>query len=52
MNYNENTLIWLLLIANLFIAVNYMIIRYEQTKMRYVFLRGIIMICCPVTAVC
>lgn len=52
MNYNENTLIWLLLIANLFFAVNYMIIRYEQTKMRYVFLRGIIMICCPVTAVC
>ncbi len=50
MNYNENTFFWLLLVANFFIAVNYMIIRYEQTKMRYVFLRGVIMICCPVTA--
>lgn len=50
MNYNGNLIIWLILICNLLIALVYMIIMYLKNKMSYVFLRGIIMIFCPITA--
>lgn len=49
MNYNEST-IWLILTTNFMIALFYMIIMYVKTKKSYVFIRGIIMILCPVTA--
>lgn len=49
MNYNEST-IWLILTTNFMIALFYMIIMYVKTKRSYVFIRGIIMILCPVTA--
>lgn len=52
MNYNGNMIVWIVLAANLLIAVGYMIVRYMQTKMSYVFMRGTIMICCPITALC
>lgn len=52
MNYNGNMVIWLILLLNFLIALIYMIIMYAKTKMNYVFLRGIIMIFCPITATC
>lgn len=52
MNYNETMVICLVLVVNLLIALIYMITMYLKTKMSYVFLRGIIMIFCPITAPC
>ena len=52
MNYNGNVIVWMVLLANLLIAAGYIIVRYIQTNQRYVFIRGVIMICCPVTALC
>lgn len=52
MNYNGNMIIWLVLLINLLITLVYMIVMYVKTKMSYVFLRGIIMLFCPITAAC
>lgn len=52
MNFNANMIVLLVLIVNLLIAVAYMVIMYMKTKMSYVFIRGIIMLLCPVTAFC
>ncbi len=52
MNYSENMVVCLALVANFLIALIYMIIMYVKTKMSYVFLRGVIMIFCPITAPC
>lgn len=52
MNYSGNIVVLMVLAVNFFIALFYMVIMYIRTKMNYVFLRGIIMILCPVTALC
>lgn len=52
MRLNSDWIVGLVLIVNLLIAVIYMAVMYGKTKLRYVFLRGIIIICCPVTAIC
>lgn len=52
MRLNSDWIVWLVLIVNLLIAVIYMVVMYAKTKLKYVFLRGMIMICCPVTAIC
>lgn len=52
MRLNSEWIVWLVLIINLVIAIIYMAVMYAKTKLRYIFLRGIIMLCCPVTAVC
>ncbi|GFI68808.1 hypothetical protein IMSAG249_00626 [Lachnospiraceae bacterium] len=52
MNYNGNMVIYLVLAANLMTALAYVIIMYWKTKRNYVFIRGGIMACCPVTALC
>lgn len=52
MNYNEYIIVFAVLAVNFLIAVVYMVTMYMKTRMSYVFLRGIIMIFCPVTALC
>lgn len=52
MRINGTTVVWLVLIVNFIIAVAYMAVMYLRTKMRFVFVRGMIMALCPVTAPC
>ncbi|MDE7286693.1 MAG: hypothetical protein K2N55_07620, partial [Lachnospiraceae bacterium] len=52
MNISETMIVWLVLIVNFIIAAVYMTVMYLRTKMRYVFVRGAIMLLCPVTALC
>lgn len=52
MKISGDMIVWLVLIVNFLAAIAYMIVMYLKTKMRFVFVRGAIMILCPVTAPC
>lgn len=52
MNYNRNMVIYFVLAVNFLAALAYVVIMYRKTKRNYVFIRGFIMACCPVTALC
>lgn len=52
MNINGTMIVWLVLIVNCIIAAVYMVVVYLKTKMRFAFVRGAIMMLCPVTAPC
>ncbi len=52
MSYSKDMIVLLVLIINLCIALIYMLIMGIKTRMSYVFIRGLIMILCPITAPC
>lgn len=52
MKSDGTMIVWLVLIINFIIAVVYMTVMYLRTKLRFVFVRGAIMVLCPVTALC
>lgn len=49
---NQNGFVQMVLIVNFIIAAIYTTVMYIRTNMRFVFIRGAIMMLCPVTAPC
>lgn len=50
MKFSTNMIILTILLVNACISLIYMIVKRIRTKKNYVFLRGVIMLLCPVTA--
>lgn len=50
MKYSGESIVWIIIAVNCLIALVYMLIMRIGTKKKYVFIRGMIMLLCPVTA--